>query len=104
MSTFGKILWQQTMQALTGTAELGFAAVQFAGIMHCIREYLFDITLCSGPSMLPSLGVQGNVGKHILCPPILHSPTILLHASPCFQQLAENFNLVCACPFWRRCA
>mmetsp|Transcript_1650 Transcript_1650/g.3955 ORF Transcript_1650/g.3955 Transcript_1650/m.3955 type:complete len:193 (-) Transcript_1650:353-931(-) len=58
---FGKILWEQTQNALKGSLELGVATAQFAGLMHCVREYLFDITLCSGPSMLPALGVQGNV-------------------------------------------
>jgi hypothetical protein len=50
-------------QQISGAFDLALATAQFCAIMHCLREYVFDFTLCSGPSMLPTLGVQGNIGE-----------------------------------------
>jgi hypothetical protein len=60
---FVKAFFKSKKQQISNAAELAMATAQFCAIMHCLREYVFDFTLCSGPSMLPTLGVQGNIGE-----------------------------------------
>lgn len=53
----------QARQAGGAVLEVVAVTGYFASAMHCVREYLVDVTLCTGPSMLPALGVEGNIGN-----------------------------------------
>ncbi|CAN0143690.1 unnamed protein product [Ascophyllum nodosum] len=37
------------------------AVVQATSILHCINEYVFGITTCAGPSMMPTFNMSGDV-------------------------------------------
>lgn len=39
----------------------GGAALQFCCILHCFHEHILDVTICIGPSMLPTFNVEGDV-------------------------------------------
>jgi len=39
----------------------GGAAFQFCCILHCFHEHVLDVTICIGPSMLPTFNVEGDV-------------------------------------------
>ena len=41
--------------------ETFFPVVQFGCLLHCIHEYGVDVTMCVGPSMLPTFSLIGDV-------------------------------------------
>jgi inner membrane protease subunit 1 len=40
---------------------LGGQVVQFVCIMHVMQTYVFDVTMCVGPSMLPTINSAGDI-------------------------------------------
>jgi hypothetical protein len=44
-------------------AKLLVGFTQLLATVHCVREYLVDLTVCSGPSMIPTISSEGEVGE-----------------------------------------
>eukprot|EP00960_Hanusia_phi_P009855 287304-Hanusia_phi.AAC.1 len=35
--------------------------IQFGCLLHCFHEHILDVTICIGPSMLPTFNLEGDV-------------------------------------------
>ncbi len=44
-------------------AKIVIGCMQLVAATHCVREYLVDVSICSGPSMIPTISGEGEVGK-----------------------------------------
>ncbi len=44
-------------------AKIVFGCMQLVAATHCVREYLVDVSICSGPSMIPTISGEGEVGE-----------------------------------------
>lgn len=44
-------------------AKLLVGFTQLLATVHCVREYLVDLSVCSGPSMIPTISSEGEVGE-----------------------------------------
>jgi len=42
-------------------ADTVVGVVGFGAVLHCLHEYVIDISMCCGPSMLPTLNAAGDV-------------------------------------------
>jgi signal peptidase I len=41
--------------------EQGWALTKFGCFLHCVHEYVVEVTMCVGPSMLPTFNTAGDV-------------------------------------------
>ena len=43
--------------------QIGLGVLQFSSILYCVQTYVLDITMCVGPSMLPTFHSAGKYSK-----------------------------------------
>ncbi|KAJ8600956.1 hypothetical protein CTAYLR_006311 [Chrysophaeum taylorii] len=47
--------------SLREAAETVWGITKFAAFLHCLHEYVVEISMCCGPSMLPTLNAAGDI-------------------------------------------
>ena len=47
--------------SLDSAMEFSTSLFQFAAIVYCVQTYVLDVTMCVGPSMLPTLNSAGDI-------------------------------------------
>mmetsp|Transcript_21129 Transcript_21129/g.27733 ORF Transcript_21129/g.27733 Transcript_21129/m.27733 type:complete len:184 (+) Transcript_21129:190-741(+) len=55
--------WTKFRQSILNkeNLEAGFNLIKFGAVVYCVSEYLLEVTVCVGPSMLPTLSKWGDV-------------------------------------------